>query len=65
MSPTMTIKPIVLLPDPVLRKVSQPLETVDDAARKLADDMLDTIFIHPALSEVAKDAVLSARDSFN
>jgi len=28
------------------------------------DDMLDTIFIHPALPEVAKDAVLDARARF-
>jgi mycothione reductase len=28
------------------------------------DDILDTIFIHPALPEVAKEAVLDARDKF-
>jgi len=28
------------------------------------DDMLDTIFIHPALPEVAKEALLDARDRF-
>lgn len=29
------------------------------------DDLLDTIFIHPALAEVAKEAVLDARNRFN
>ena len=28
------------------------------------DDILDTIFIHPALPEVAKEAVLDARNRF-
>ena len=28
------------------------------------DDMLDTIFIHPALPEVAKEALLDTRDRF-
>jgi len=32
--------------------------------RGTLDDMLDTIFIHPALPEVAKEALLDARDRF-
>jgi pyruvate/2-oxoglutarate dehydrogenase complex dihydrolipoamide dehydrogenase (E3) component len=28
------------------------------------DDILDTIFIHPALPEVTKEAVLDARNRF-
>ena len=32
----MPIKPLIILPDPVLRQVSNPVERVDDAVRKLA-----------------------------
>ena len=34
--------PILTLPDPLLRKVSRPVERVDAGVRKLADDMLET-----------------------
>lgn len=39
----MTIKPLIILPDPVLRQVSTPVETVDADIRRLADDMLETM----------------------
>lgn len=35
--------PLVYLPDPRLREVSTPFETVDDAVRRLADDMFETM----------------------
>ena len=37
----MTIKPLILLPDPILRQHSAPIERVDDALKTLADDMLE------------------------
>ena len=40
----MTIKPLVLLPDPVLREVSKPVERIDDTLLRFADDMLDTMY---------------------
>ena len=49
----MTIKPLVLLPDPVLRKKSEPLEQVDDDARKLADDLLETMYDAPGIGLAA------------
>lgn len=49
----MTIKPLIILPDPVLRQVSKPLERVDDAARKFADDMLDTMYDAPGIGLAA------------
>ncbi|EJF74528.1 peptide deformylase [Bartonella alsatica] len=40
----MPIKPLVTLPDPILREVSKPVEHIDTALQKLADDMLDTMY---------------------
>ncbi len=47
------IKPIVLLPDPVLREVSRPVERFDDALRGLAADMLDTMYEAPGIGLAA------------
>ncbi len=49
----MTIKPLILLPDPVLKQVSDPVEQVDDAVRKLADDMLETMYDAPGIGLAA------------
>ncbi|WP_317992553.1 peptide deformylase [Bartonella gliris] len=40
----MPIKPLMTLPDPILRKVSKPVEHIDSATQKLADDMLETMY---------------------
>ncbi len=39
----MAILPIITAPDPRLKIISQPVETVDDAIRTLLDDMLETM----------------------
>ncbi len=49
----MTIKPLVLLPDPVLRAKSEPIERVDDELRTLADDMLETMYDAPGIGLAA------------
>ena len=49
----MTIKPLVLLPDPVLRAMSEPIERVDDEFRTLADDMLETMYDAPGIGLAA------------
>ncbi|MGN6551331.1 MAG: peptide deformylase [Pararhizobium sp.] len=49
----MSIKPIILLPDPTLRQTSEPFERVDDAVRKLADDMLETMYDAPGIGLAA------------
>jgi peptide deformylase len=41
--------PLIYLPDPLLREVSKPFERVDDAVRRLADDMFDTMESHEGL----------------
>ncbi|EJF97272.1 peptide deformylase [Bartonella taylorii] len=40
----MPIKSLITLPDPILREVSKPVEHIDSALQKLADDMLDTMY---------------------
>ena len=49
----MTIKPLIILPDPVLKQVSAPLEQVDDAVRALSADMLDTMYDAPGIGLAA------------
>src|SRR5687768_13801840 len=45
--------PIITLPDPVLRKVSEPVERVDDELRQLMDDMLATMYAAPGVGLAA------------
>lgn len=49
----MAIKDIILLPDPVLRDVSQPFETITPEALALADDMLETMYDAPGIGLAA------------
>ncbi|WP_411034614.1 peptide deformylase [Shinella sp. BYT-45] len=49
----MTIKPLIILPDPILRQASKPIETVDGEVKKLADDMLETMYDAPGIGLAA------------
>ena len=49
----MSIKPLVILPDPVLRLVSKPVERVDAPLLKLADDMFETMYDAPGIGLAA------------
>ena len=49
----MSVLPIITLPDPLLRQVSAPIEQVDDEIRKLADDMLETMYDAPGVGLAA------------
>lgn len=49
----MAIKPLIILPDPVLRLVSKPIERVDAPLLKLADDMLETMYDAPGIGLAA------------
>jgi peptide deformylase len=40
----MTIRPIITAPDPRLKTVSEAVDRVDDSIRKLADDLLDSMY---------------------
>ena len=49
----MTIKPLIILPDPILRQVSTSLEAINDETRRLAEDMLDTMYDAPGIGLAA------------
>ena len=53
MSGAMAVLPIITIPDPVLRKISDPVERVDDAIVKLMDDMLETMYDAPGVGLAA------------
>ncbi|MBL0370432.1 peptide deformylase [Rhizobium sp. KVB221] len=49
----MTIKPLIILPDPILRQVSTKVEQVNGEIRTLADDMLATMYDAPGIGLAA------------
>ncbi len=49
----MPILPIITLPDPVLRKTSAAVETVDDEVRGLANNLLETMYAAPGIGLAA------------
>lgn len=49
----MTIRPIRTVPDPILREVSTPVESVTDETRALMDDMLETMYAAPGIGLAA------------
>ena len=40
----MALLPILVYPDPRLHTVARPVQTVDDRIRRLASDMLETMY---------------------
>ena len=49
----MALLPIVEVPDPRLRKISSPVEAVDDEVRKLVADMFETMYAAPGIGLAA------------
>ena len=49
----MAILPILETPDPRLRTISTPVETIDDDLQKLIDDMFDTMYDAPGIGLAA------------
>ena len=49
----MTIKPLIILPDPVLREVSKPIEQVNGSIKNLARDMFETMYDAPGIGLAA------------
>ncbi len=50
---SMSKREIITVPDPLLRKVSAPVERVDDELRALLDDMLETMYDAPGIGLAA------------
>jgi peptide deformylase len=57
----MALLPIITVPDPILRKVASPVERVDDALRRLMDDMLATMYDAPGIGLAAPQVGISRR----
>ncbi|NBJ11791.1 peptide deformylase [Microvirga arsenatis] len=49
----MSIRPLVILPDPKLRVISEPIKEITDDVRRLADDMLETMYDAPGVGLAA------------
>ena len=49
----MSIRPLIILPDPQLRLKSAPIERVDADLLQLADDMLETMYDAPGIGLAA------------
>lgn len=49
----MTIRPLILLPDPILKAPSKKIERVDAQLRRLAGDMLKTMYDAPGIGLAA------------
>lgn len=49
----MSTRPLVILPAPQLRLTSAPVARVDDGVRKLAQDMLETMYAAPGIGLAA------------
>ena len=49
----MAIRPILTVPDPILKLESQPVDAVTDELRALMDDMLETMYDAPGIGLAA------------
>jgi peptide deformylase len=49
----MAILPILETPDPLLKTISTPVETFDDALQTLIDDMFETMYVAPGIGLAA------------
>ncbi|MEE1655666.1 peptide deformylase [Microvirga sp. CF3062] len=49
----MTIRPLVIIPDSKLRLVSEPVKEITGEIRRLADDMLETMYDAPGVGLAA------------
>src|SRR3954469_13664802 len=49
----MSIRPLVIIPDPKLRLVSEPVKEITREIRQLADDMLETMYDAPGVGLAA------------
>jgi len=57
----MAVLPILTAPDPRLKLVSEPVETVDTATRKLLDDMIETMYEAPGIGLAAVQVGVARR----
>jgi peptide deformylase len=49
----MAVREILVVPNPLLKRISAPVEAVDDELRALMDDMLETMYAAPGIGLAA------------
>ena len=52
----MALREVLQFPDPRLKRVSEPIEKIDDAIRELASDMLEVMYDEPGIGLAAPQA---------
>ncbi|MEM9436942.1 MAG: peptide deformylase [Pseudomonadota bacterium] len=57
----MAIRPILLHPDPRLKKLAEPVAEITDAVRKLGEDMLETMYDAPGIGLAAPQVGVGMR----
>ncbi|RMF11436.1 MAG: peptide deformylase [Alphaproteobacteria bacterium] len=57
----MAVLPVVCIPDPVLRAKSAPVEHIDDALKRLAGDMIETMYAAPGIGLAAIQVAVPRR----
>ena len=57
----MALIPIILIPDPMLRKVASPVAEITDGTRQLLDDMAETMYDAPGIGLAAPQVNISER----
>ena len=55
------IRPVVKIPDPILRKKAQPVAKIDEAILRLVEDMKDTMYKEPGVGLAAPQIGVSLR----
>lgn len=61
MTTTANLIPIVKIPDPILRQISQPVKEITDGVRQLLDDMAATMYDAPGIGLAAPQINISQR----
>lgn len=57
----MSIRPILLHPDPRLKAVAKPVAAIDEGVRRLAGDMLETMYDAPGIGLAAPQVGVMSR----
>ena len=57
----MSLRPILLHPDPRLKAVAKPIAAIDEGLRRLAQDMLDTMYDAPGIGLAAPQVGVMSR----
>ena len=60
----MAVRPVIGLPDPMLKRVATPVARIDDDARALATDLIDTMRASPACVGLAAPQIGVSRRAF-